>query len=284
MPDNLLDGETSMYLKRYRGQHLLPDKNMLNKIVNFACIKPGDNVIEIGPGTGFLTEILAQKANKVMVFEIDKGFENNLNSLSAKYNNLEIRFMDFLKWNIADLMENNTCEWRIMGNIPYNITSPIIEKIILEGRENIIDAHLLVQKEVAKRIVSPPGSKEYGRLSVFVQFFANAEILFDIPPSVFIPPPKVHSSLLSIEFKEIPKKYRDMNFQKTFFSIVRASFEKRRKQLHKALRGSIPGLDNNGVKEMLVNTGIDPTRRGETLSVEEYIKVAEAVYSCSSGL
>lgn len=266
-----------MHLKKSRGQHLLPDKNMLRKIVNSADVKLDDNIIEIGSGTGLLTEILAKNARKVIAFEIDRSFENNLRSLSEKYSNIEIRFMDFLKWDIVKFMKNEPGKWRVMGNIPYNITSPIIEKLIEEGRENLTSAHLLVQKEVAKRIVSPPGSKEYGRLSVFVQFFADIEILFNIPPSVFIPPPKVHSSLISIKFRNLQEKYRDNDFQKTFFTIVRAAFVKRRKQVHKALRGSIPEFDNERIKEMLEDLDVDPARRGETLSIDEYIKITEYI-------
>ncbi|MCD4782608.1 MAG: 16S rRNA (adenine(1518)-N(6)/adenine(1519)-N(6))-dimethyltransferase RsmA [Candidatus Eremiobacteraeota bacterium] len=266
-----------MHLKKYRGQHLLPDKNMLAKIVNSANIKPDDNIIEIGPGTGLLTEILAQKAGKVIAFEIDRDFENNLRLISEKHQNLEVRFIDFLKWDIAEFMEGEAGKWRVMGNIPYNITSPIIEKLIEKGRENITDVHLLIQKEVAQRIVSPPGVKEYGRISVFVQFFADVKILFNIPPSVFIPPPKVDSSLISIKFKDLQEKYRGRDFQKTFFTIVRAAFEQRRKQLQKALRGSIPGFDSERTKEILEGLGMEPKRRGETLSVDEYIEMTEYI-------
>ena len=288
-----------MRLKKYRGQHLLTDSNMLEKIVESADIKQDDNIIEIGAGTGLMTELLAQEAKRVVSFEIDRNFEEQLEQLKSQYQNLTIHVTDFMKWDMTEFFEkqgetfnatgeepstahSNVCStddnegrWRVIANIPYNITSPILEKLIEEGRDHLSDANILMQKEVAERIVAKPGKKDFGRLSVFVQYFCDAELLFTVPPTVFTPEPKIDSAVLSIKFKDQKNINTDRLFIKTFFKVVKAAFSLRRKQLHKAIRGTFTGNSSQEIKELIESAGIDCRRRGETLSIEEFEKLAE---------
>ncbi len=266
-----------MKLKKYRGQHLLVDVNMLNKIADSAHIKKDDHIIEIGAGTGLLTELLAEAAKEVMSFEIDKEFEGELREIEAQHPNLRLVFGDYMKWDMEDFLAKDENKWRIVANIPYNITSPILEKLITEGRQYLTDAHILMQKEVALRITAKPGTKDYGRLSVFVQYFCDVKMLYTVPPTVFEPPPKVDSAVLYMKFKDYNEVQVNKKFEAVFFNIVKASFALRRKQLQKTLRGALQGFSAEEVKRILEKAGIDGTRRGETLNMEEFEKLALTV-------
>lgn len=271
-----------MRLKKYRGQHLLTDTNMLNKIVDSAMIQPGDNLIEIGAGTGLLTGQLVQKAGRVISFEIDRDMEAKLRAMEANHRNLTLMMGDFLQWDMAGFLRESGQKWRVTANIPYNITSPILEKLIEEGTGHLLDAYLLMQKEVAMRIISPPGCKEYGRLSVFVNYYADSSILFNVPPSVFLPPPKVDSSLLKLVFDWERHQKQDEAFNKSFFKLVSLAFSQRRKQLGKILRREIPGLTQEKTEECFHRVGIDPRSRGESLSQDDFIKLTRALKDLSS--
>lgn len=266
-----------MKLKKYRGQHLLVDCNMLNKIAESAHINKDDHIIEIGAGTGLLTELLAEAAESVMSFEIDKEFEGELKGIESQHPNLKVIFGDFMKWDMEEFLEKDSNKWRIVANIPYNITSPILEKLIMEGRQHLADAHILMQKEVAQRITAKPGTKDYGRLSVFVQYFCEAKLLYTVPPTVFEPPPKVDSAVLYMKFKDYSELQVNKKFEAVFFNIVKASFALRRKQLQKTLRSALQGFTAEEVKGILERSGIDGTRRGETLSMEEFERIALTV-------
>lgn len=263
-----------MKLKKYRGQHLLTDVNMLNKIAGSANLSKSDHIIEIGAGTGLLTEILAETAEKVMSFEIDKEFEGELREMEAQHPNITLVFGDYMKWDMEDFLAKDEHKWRIVANIPYNITSPILEKLITEGRQYLTDAHILMQKEVAQRITAKPGTKDYGRLSVFVQYFCETKLLYTVPPTVFEPPPQVDSAVLYMKFKDYNEVQVNKKFESVFFNIVKASFALRRKQLQKTLRGALQGFSADEVKGILEKAGIDGTRRGETLSMAEFEKLA----------
>lgn len=262
-----------MKLKKFRGQHLLTDTNMISKIVDTAGVAKGDSVIEIGAGTGILTRALARTAGRVISFEIDRDFRETLAELQEEFPGLSIRIEDFLQFPLLDFLSHSESRWRIVANIPYNITSPIIEKIINERHPNLIDSHLLMQKEVARRMVAPPGGKDYGRLSVFVQYFCNAKILLTVPPEVFTPPPQVESALLRMECKE---DVGVLNSQ-IFFAVVKAAFEMRRKQLGNTLKNVAPGLSGDNLEMIFKKSNIDRQRRGETLSLEEFATIARVV-------
>lgn len=262
-----------MKLKKHKGQHLLTDKNMLKKIADAVNITKDNNILEIGAGTGLLTGELVKQAGRVVSLEVDRDLEPGLREMESIHDNLEILIHDFLKWDLRTFLINNAVKWRVAANIPYNITSPIIEKLIMESPRGITDAHILMQKEVALRIISPPGTPQYGRLSVFVQYFAHAKIIHSVPPSVFIPPPKVDSALIHLAFKTQEELSSDIPFQTVFFQLVNSAFSQRRKQLHKALRGEFSHIAPDVIKKILSDSKIDPCRRGETLSLEEFSNI-----------
>jgi 16S rRNA (adenine1518-N6/adenine1519-N6)-dimethyltransferase len=277
-----LSGGIVVKLKKYRGQHLLTDRNMLEKIVREASVSRDDDVIEIGAGTGLLTELLAENAGSVKSFEIDRDFRERLEELAGGYDNLEIIMHDFLSFRLADFLREQGKKWKVVANIPYNITSPIIEKLIEEGLPHFTDIFLLVQKEVARRITAKPGGKDYGRLTVYARFFFDTSMLFTVPPEVFTPPPSVDSALLRMKpLVETP----DVN-PRTFFAVVASAFAQRRKQIRNAVKNSLPGVDKDKIDEILEKAGIDKQRRGETLSIDEFAQLSRVVdqYSESMGI
>ncbi len=249
-------------VRRQWGQNFLKDSNLLNKLVALIDPEPEDFILEIGPGEGALTKKLSQKVSKLTAVEIDERLYSTL----ASQNELKhCTFIndDFLKtsWNDYGLGSQGI---RVVGNIPYNITSPIIFKL-LENRSKWKDAHLMVQKEVADRLAAKPGGKEYGRLTVMVQSQANVEKLITIPPDVFVPKPKVDSIFISIKphsrFKMDEKMYA------RFDAVVRAAFGQRRKML----RNSLADFDLTKVKSINFNL------RPETLSVEEFVLLSNKI-------
>jgi len=262
-----------MKLKKYRGQHLLTDKNIIRKIVRASGVTENDNVLEIGAGTGLLTQELASTGACILSFEIDRDFHEMLSNLTSLHQNLTVTYEDFLNFSLSNFLRADGRKWRVIANIPYNITSPIIEKIIKEGRSGLKDAYLLVQKEVAQRITAKAGQKEYGRLTVFTSFFCKASILFTVPPHVFTPPPKVDSALIRLELKEeLPNVNTEL-----FFKIVASAFQQRRKTIKNTLKQILPSYSTTMVENILLKAGIDPTRRGETLSTFEFERVENII-------
>jgi 16S rRNA (adenine1518-N6/adenine1519-N6)-dimethyltransferase len=275
-------GAISMKLKKFRGQHLLTDRNMLEKITRESGVCSGDNIIEIGAGTGLLTELLAEQAGLVKSFEIDRDFREILEELAKRYNNLEIIMHNFLAFQLVDFLKAQDKKWKVVANIPYNITSPIIEKLIEEGLPYITDIFLLVQKEVAQRITAKPGGKDYGRLTVYARFFFDTSMLFTVPPEVFTPPPRVDSALLRMKPKD---NLPDVN-PPVFFAVVAAAFAQRRKQIRNAVRNALPDAPGEQIDDILKKSGIDKQRRGETLSLDEFALLSRTVdeYSLTSGV
>jgi 16S rRNA (adenine1518-N6/adenine1519-N6)-dimethyltransferase len=276
-----------MKLKKSRGQHLLTDKNMLDKIIRESSVNMEDSVLEIGAGTGLLTELLVKNAGKVVSFEIDRDFEPNLRELEKSYKNLTIEMVDFLKYDLKGFFRKNNAhlnssspdknancnKWKVVANIPYYITTPIIEKLIEDGKGCISDIYLLIQKEVAQRIVAKPGGKDYGRLTVYAQFFFDCKILFTVPPDVFVPPPTVDSAFIQMKPKD---SVLDVN-PPVFFGVVQAAFAQRRKQIRNAVKNSLPGLSQENIDKVFEISGIDKTRRGETLSLVEFARLSKTV-------
>jgi len=242
-------------LKRF-GQNYLTDHNTILKIVGIFNPQKDDSIIEIGPGRGALTKELSTKSDKLTAIEID---DRVINSLSTQFPNVKFINQDFLKidFNQLDLDKTN----RVIGNIPYNITSPILFKLI-ESRELFSDVLIMVQYEVAKRMVSQPNTKDYGILGVILNYFATVSLEFKISPNVFKPKPKVDSAIVTLKFDKKKNEHLDDKF---FISVVKAAFGNRRKTLKNSLNNSI-FVDYN-----LDEINFDFSRRAETLSIDEFI-------------
>ncbi|MBE6031548.1 MAG: 16S rRNA (adenine(1518)-N(6)/adenine(1519)-N(6))-dimethyltransferase RsmA [Clostridiales bacterium] len=262
------------------GQNFLTDKNIIDRIIDATEIGENDLVLEIGPGLGVLTYEAAQLAGKVLAVEIDENLIPILKENLAEFDNVEIVNQDFLKTNLFELLEQNEEingqkreGVKILGNLPYYITTPIIMKI-LEDRAPVDSITIMMQKEVADRIKSEPGGKTYGALSVAVQYYCEVVDVAKVPRDVFYPQPNVDSAVLRLDLrKERPVELDD---ESVFFACVKSGFGQRRKTLHNSLSG-VCGLSKEQVSEALEEAGIDPVRRAETLDLKEFARLANAV-------
>ncbi|WP_073185018.1 16S rRNA (adenine(1518)-N(6)/adenine(1519)-N(6))-dimethyltransferase RsmA [Anaerosphaera aminiphila] len=249
------------------GQNFLIDGNIVKKIVDSAEVEEFDNVLEIGPGIGTLTEELSLRAKKVVAIEIDNKLRELLDE-SLPYENIKIYFEDVLKADLKAIISENFGEesFKVVANLPYYVTTPIISKLIEEDL-NITSITVMIQKEVAKRFVAKPGTKDYGSLSVFIQFYSDVKYEFTVPNTVFMPKPNVDSGVVSLKIKsELP----DIDREK-FFKVVKASFSKRRKTLINALSSYGFSATKSEILQALSVSNIDPTRRAETLTPREFI-------------
>ena len=252
--------------KKRLGQNFLIDRNVLDRIIDATGAGPGVNVLEIGPGLGVVTRELAEKGARVVCVEADHELEPVLRDVLAE-TSVEIVIKDFLKLDLQEF-------WVVVGNLPYYITSPIIAKLI-EAKENVSSIVMMVQREVAQRLQAPPGSDDFGALSVFVQYHCDIHSVMRVSKNVFFPIPDVDSEVVKLTVLEKPRvSVRD---EKLFFKIVRASFGKRRKTLLNALSSSEDlGWDKDQAREALEKAGIDAGLRGETLSLEEFARISDA--------
>lgn len=253
------------------GQNFLTDKNIIDKIIGAADIGEEDLVVEIGPGIGVLTAEAAQRAGKVIAVEIDRNLVPILEETLSAYPNIEIVNEDILKTDLNRIIRDTGYKKaKIIGNLPYYITTPIIMGLLERGvrAESIV---VMMQKEVAERVRSGPGSKAYGALSVAVQYYCTAEVVASVPKEVFVPAPKVDSAVLKLNIRE--DKPVDLLDEKMFFRCVKAGFGQRRKTLSNSLQGAC-GADKEEVKRCLQALGIDERRRAETLSLKEFADIA----------
>ena len=251
------------------GQNFLIDARIVQGIVDAAEVKPGDRVLEIGPGIGTLTQGLAEAGADVTAVELDKKLPAVLKETLKAYDNVRIVPGDILKVNIPEIM--GEAPFKVAANLPYYITTPIL-MALLERHLPITHMVTMVQKEVAERMTAKPGSRIYGALSVAVQYYTEPEIVLDVPPRSFIPAPEVMSVVVSCRVRKEPAvAVRD---EKLFFRVVKAAFGQRRKTLMNALKGG--GFQKETVRDALEQSGIDPTRRGETLTFEEFGRLADA--------
>jgi len=266
-------------LKKSLGQNLLIDARVANRIIDAVAPHPGDVVIEIGPGAGALTHSLVDRSGSVVAIEIDKRLVEQLRA-SIDGGNLTIVEADALELDWRELVHNAIERFavdsgrdapsrvRVVANLPYYISTPIIERL-LRVQQCLLDAMMMLQREVADRITSGPGSKEYGYLSVLVGYYCVAAKLFDVPPSAFKPAPKVWSAVVRLTVRDRPAV--EVADQAGFFALVRACFAQRRKTLAnnlKAAAGALAFKDSLG--SALERARIDPRRRAETLSIEEF--------------
>ncbi|MDY2699964.1 MAG: 16S rRNA (adenine(1518)-N(6)/adenine(1519)-N(6))-dimethyltransferase RsmA [Suilimivivens sp.] len=260
------------------GQNFLIDANILEKIVDSAEVTKDDCVIEIGPGIGTMTQYLAEHAREVVAVEIDKNLIPILKETLSEYDNVTIINEDILKVDINKLAEekNGGRPIKVVANLPYYITTPIIMGLF-ESHVPLSSITIMVQKEVADRMQVGPGTKDYGALSLAVQYYAKPEIVVNVPPACFMPRPNVGSAVIRLtRFEEPPVKAQD---EKKLFAIIRAAFNQRRKTLANALTNGLSYVDKEGksihvsrqeVCDVLDQMGLSATIRGEALTLEQF--------------
>ena len=256
------------------GQNFLTDKNIIDEIVDGANIGPEDLVIEIGPGIGVITYEAAQLAKNVIAVEIDKSLLPILEETLGEFDNVRVINEDILKLDLNEVIEGEgSPNVKIMGNLPYYITTPIIMKILEDGVK-ADSITIMMQKEVADRIKAQPGSKAYGALSVAVQYYCTVDKVASVPRSVFVPQPNVDSIVLRLNIRK--EKAVQVEDEKLFFDCVKAGFGQRRKTLLNSLQ-NIKGITKEIVVDSLAAAGVESSRRAETLNLEEFASVANEV-------
>jgi len=279
--------DVNMTLRRFNlrpskslGQNFLIDRGILHSIVQAAELTKEDNVLEIGPGLGNLTAELAENAGRVVAVEIDKRLVTILNETLKDYKNIRIVNADILRIDPAKEFEKSgdvsPGRLKVVANLPYYITTPVIMKLLESGLKAKTMV-FMVQKEVADRMRAAPGSKDYGALSVAVQYYSKPVVVLEVPPSSFIPMPEVYSSVIRLELYENPPvKLHD---EALFFKLVKAAFGQRRKTLVNALNNAGYFMINKEeIREILGKTGIGEKQRGETLSLEQFAQLSNLIY------
>ncbi|MEG2018356.1 MAG: 16S rRNA (adenine(1518)-N(6)/adenine(1519)-N(6))-dimethyltransferase RsmA [Clostridium sp.] len=253
------------------GQNFLIDDSVLDDIVDGAEITKDDYVIEIGPGVGTLTKELLQRAKRVTSIELDEKLIPILQEELKDFENFELVHKDALKVDYNELIGDEKSV-KIVANLPYYVTTPIIANL-LNGKYNIASITIMIQKEVAERIDAEPSTKDYGAFSLLVQYYCNTKIIRRVPPSSFIPAPKVDSIVIRLDRLEKPRV--QISDEKLFFNVIRQSFNMRRKTLWNAMKNI--GLDKEKIKVAFEMANIDPNRRGETLSIEEFANLSKTI-------
>lgn len=259
--------------KKNLGQNFLTDQNIKRKIIEALDLRQFDTLIEIGGGQGELTDLIVPKVGRLFVLELDRRLYPLLVERFKSFGNTKIINQDILKFNLIDFIKENRVSGkvRVFGNIPYYISSPIIEYLI-GHREVIKEAFITVQKEFARRIVAAPGSKEYSSFSCFVQYYASPKIIFQVNRGSFFPAPKVDSCLLYLKFLEEPSVY--VENEELLFKIIRTAFNQRRKTLRNSLKDIVqPEI----LKDFLAKNNFDPNIRPEELSLAEFAKLANTL-------
>ncbi|WP_449024375.1 16S rRNA (adenine(1518)-N(6)/adenine(1519)-N(6))-dimethyltransferase RsmA [Peptostreptococcus stomatis] len=257
------------------GQNFLIDDNIVDKIVAGAGIGPGDKIIEVGPGIGTLTREMASRAQNLMAVEIDKNLIPILEDTLEDYDNVKIVNEDIIKADIRGLIDENLGGGpvKLVANLPYYITTPIIMRF-LEENINVTDIVVMVQKEVAERMNAQPGGKDFGALSVAVQYYCDTEIVAKVPRHLFVPQPNVDSIVIALRVR--PERKYKVDDEDLYFKVVKAAFGQRRKTLLNSI-SSMGNLAKDQVKEALEEAGIDPKRRGETLSLDEFAILSNVI-------
>lgn len=257
------------------GQNFLIDDNIVDKIVAGAGIGPGDKIIEVGPGIGTLTREMASRAQNLMAVEIDKNLIPILEDTLGDYDNVKIVNEDIIKADIRGLIDENLGGGpvKLVANLPYYITTPIIMRF-LEENINVTDIVVMVQKEVAERMNAQPGGKDFGALSVAVQYYCDTEIVAKVPRHLFVPQPNVDSIVIALRVR--PERKYKVDDEDLYFKVVKAAFGQRRKTLLNSI-SSMGNLSKDQVKEALEEAGIDPKRRGETLSLDEFAILSNVI-------
>ena len=251
------------------GQNFLIKRGIVDEIVHAAELTPGEPVLEVGPGIGTLTQGLAQSGADVTAIELDRRLLEVLDTTLASYDNVRIVHGDVLKIDVPTIMNHKP--FKVVANLPYYITTPIIMSL-LESKLPIERLVVMVQKEVALRMVAKPGTKDYGALSVAVQYYTEPDIVLDVPPKSFLPAPAVTSSVIRCVLRDKPPV--DVIDEKLFFRVVKAGFAQRRKTFANTMKTT--GLSKDRIEELLAKANIDGQRRGETFTLQEFADVANA--------
>ncbi|WP_276788438.1 16S rRNA (adenine(1518)-N(6)/adenine(1519)-N(6))-dimethyltransferase RsmA [Veillonella magna] len=258
-----------IHMSKKLGQNFLIRRSVVDEIVAAAELTAGEPVLEIGPGIGTLTQGLAQSGAAVTAVELDRRLLEVLDTTLAQYDNVRIIHGDVLKVNIPEIMNHKP--FKVVANLPYYITTPIIMSL-LEMKLTIERLVVMVQREVAERMVAQPGTKAYGALSVAVQYYTEPSIVMDVPPRAFMPAPEVTSAVICCRLREKPPV--EVADEKLFFRVVKAAFAQRRKTFSNTMKTT--GLDKETIASVLAKANIDGARRGETFSLQELADVANA--------
>lgn len=251
------------------GQNFLIKRGIVDEIVHAAELTVGEPVLEVGPGIGTLTQGLAQSGADVTAIELDRRLLEVLDTTLASYDNVRIIHGDVLKLDVPMIMNHKP--FKVVANLPYYITTPIIMSL-LESKLPIERLVVMVQKEVALRMVAKPGTKDYGALSVAVQYYTEPDIVLDVPPKSFLPAPAVTSSVIRCVLRDKPPV--DVIDEKLFFRVVKAGFAQRRKTFSNTMKTT--GLTRDRIEELLAKANIDGQRRGETFTLQDFADVANA--------
>ncbi|KYH29627.1 MULTISPECIES: 16S rRNA (adenine(1518)-N(6)/adenine(1519)-N(6))-dimethyltransferase RsmA [Clostridium] len=255
------------------GQNFLIDDSVLEDIVKGAEVSHDDFIIEIGPGVGTLTRELLAKAKKVCAIELDSDLIPILKEELKDFDNFELIHKDALKVDFNEIIGEEKSV-KVVANLPYYVTTPIIANLLTKGY-NFKSLTIMIQKEVAERINAEPGNKDYGSLSVLVQYYCDTKILRKVPPTSFIPQPKVESIVIRLDKLDKPRV--EVKDKDLFFKVVRQSFNMRRKTLRNAVK-SLGMLSSEEMDKVFEDAGIDSKRRGETLSLQEFANLADSIY------
>lgn len=253
------------------GQNFLVDKNFVDKIVDLAEVED-ENILEIGPGIGTITQAMGDRgAKKIVAVELDKTLLPILEDNLGDYENIKVIHGDILKVDLKKIVEEEFKgeDFKVVSNLPYYITTPIIEKLVTENLP-CKDMTIMVQKEVADRMVADEKSKDYSSLSIFVKFYAEIQDKFKVPKSVFIPQPKIDSTVLKLNLRVYDKEVD----KKILFNLVRAGFNKRRKTILNSLSAAV---NKNDLKEALDEVDLAENLRAENLSLDDFIRLAKAI-------
>lgn len=262
-------------LEKSLGQHFLVDQNILDKVVGAAELSTEDVVIEIGPGIGTLTQSLATYARTVVAVDIDRRLQPILDYTLRDFNNAFVVFADALSLDLRNLPGDLPIPNKLVSNLPYQVATPILATY-LDAFEEVSLYVAMIQKEVADRILAKPGTNDYGAFSVKAQYYCDVERVATVSKNVFMPPPEVASAIIRLRRLPVPRV--DVIDKYLFFKVVKAAFWQRRKTIRNALLGSRElTFSADEISRALADTGIDARRRGETLSIEEFASLANAL-------
>ena len=267
--------ETEFILKKYGlrankklGQNFLINEEIINQIIEKADVNKNDTIVEIGPGLGSLTAKLLENANKVIAIELDSNMSNILKERFCLYDNFELIENDVLKVNLNEIIEKYESV-KVVANLPYYITTPIIMKL-LEERLKLKSITVMVQKEVGERFCAVPNSKEYGAITISINYYTKPEIIIDVPKENFEPMPEVDSCVIKLDVRNVPPV--ELKNEKDFFNLIKAGFSQRRKTINNSLASM--GISKEKIKNVLEKLGIDSKLRAENLTMEQFADIS----------